>query len=147
MGNINSYLTFGGNCRQAMQFYKSCLGGELIFQTVGASSIADEMPLKMKKFILHSTLTNDNMILMATDMVSANGLKKGNAVSLMLNCNNEQELKLFYKKLSRGGQQTHPPEDTFWGAVFGGLTDKFGIHWLLNCNKQATQINHQKSIN
>ncbi len=145
MGIIYSYLTFNGNCRQAMQFYQRCLGGGLVFQTVGASSGSDKMPVKIKKYILHATLTNDNIVLMATDMVSANGLQKGNAISLMLNCNSEQEIKLFYKKLSRGGQQTNALQDTFWGAVFGGLTDKFGTNWLLNYNKHATQTTHKKS--
>jgi PhnB protein len=31
-----------------------------------------------------------------------------------------------------GGTADHPLENTFWGALFGGLTDKFGNHWLLN---------------
>jgi PhnB protein len=133
---INSYLTFNGNCREAMMFYKNCLGGELVFQTIGESPISDKMPAKMKNYILHSTLKKDKLVLLASDMASEKGLIKGNAVSLMLDCNSEAEIKEYYKKLSEGGEQTHPLENTFWGALFGNLTDKFGNNWLLHFKEQ-----------
>jgi PhnB protein len=91
------------------------------------------MPKKMKDFILHATLTKDNLLLMGSDMVPETGLIRGNAVSLILNSRSEREIKSCYKKLSAGGQITHPLQPNFWGAVFGGLIDKFGNHWLLNC--------------
>lgn len=47
MTQINSYLTFNGNCREAMNFYKDCLGGELILQTIGESPLAYKMPQLM----------------------------------------------------------------------------------------------------
>ncbi|MFI5217933.1 MAG: VOC family protein [Bacteroidia bacterium] len=139
--NINSYLTFNGNCREAMKFYKECLGGELSLQTIGESPMADKMPPQMKEYILHSTLTKGALILMASDMVSEEGLKKGNGVSLMLNCSSEQEINASYKKLSSGGKATHPLENTFWGALFGDLTDKYGNHWLLHFDKNQMQYN------
>jgi PhnB protein len=135
MSQINAYLTFPGNCRQAMTFYKKCLGGELVVQTIGDSPMADKIPAQFKQNVLHSTLTKGDLLIMASDMVSEQGLRKGNAVSLMLHCNSEQEIKDYYARLSKGGKATHPPENTFWGAVFGDLTDKFGNHWLLNFEK------------
>lgn len=71
----------------------------------------------MKECILHSTLTNGNLLLMGSDMVSENGLITGNAVSLTLNYGSEKEIKSCYKKLSAGGQATHPLENSFWGAL------------------------------
>jgi PhnB protein len=135
MKNIHSYLTFNGNCREAMTFYKKCLGGNLELQTIGESPLADKMPQKMKDCILHATLTNDNLVLMGSDMTPQTGLIKGNAVSLMLDCKSEKEIKSYYKKLSAGGQATHPLEDTFFGSILGGLSDKFGNHWLLHFKK------------
>lgn len=136
---INSYLTFNGNCREAMVFYKECLGGELVLQTVGESPLSEQMPDKMKENVVHSTLVNDKIILMGTDMVGEQGLVKGNAVSLMLNCVSEEEIKEFYKKLASGGKATHPLHDTYWGALFGDLIDKYGIHWLLNFDRTKTK--------
>lgn len=132
MKQIITYLTFNGNCREAMNFYKDCLGGELTFQTIGDSPMADRIPKQMQHNILHATLIKDGITLMASDMVGDNGLIKGNAVSLMLNCSSEDEIRTWYSNLSADGQATHPIENTFWGALFGGLTDKFGTYWLLN---------------
>jgi len=134
---INSYLTFNGNCKEAMTFYKECLGGELTFQTVGESPLSDKMPKKMKNCILHSTLTKDALVLMGSDMVSENGLVKGNSVSLSLNCSSEEEIRNCFTNLSTGGTANHPLEDSFWRALFGDLTDKFGNHWILNFNRNS----------
>ena len=139
MTQINSYLTFNGNCLEAMTFYKECLGGELTFQTIGESPMADKMPQQMKDCILHATLVKGTLVLMGSDMVSESGLVKGNAVSLSLNCSSKEEIKTCYEKLSSGGKANHPLEDTFWGALFGNLTDKFGNHWLLNYDKNQKQ--------
>ncbi|TGD56709.1 VOC family protein [Flavobacterium humi] len=136
MSVINAYLTFNGDCRKAMLFYQKCLGGELFFQTVGKSPLSEKMPQEMKEAILHATLTKDGFVIMATDMVSSGGLIKGNAISLVLNCRSEGEIREQYAKLSQNGQQTHPLEKTFWGALFGGLTDQFGNQWLLQYQLQ-----------
>ena len=134
---INSYLTFNGNCREAMTFYKKCLGGQLNFQKVGESPLSDKMPRHMKDCILHATLTKDNLVLMGSDLVSEKGLVKGNSVSLSLNCSSEKEIKSCYAKLSAEGTANHQLEESFWGALFGDLTDKFGNHWILNYNKNS----------
>ena len=134
MANINSYLTFNGNCREAMTFYKECLGGELTFQTVGELPLptSEPMPSCLENCIVHALLINDALILAASDMVPENGLIKGNSVSLLLNCTSEDEAREYYNKLSAGGEATHPLENTFWGAIFGDLTDRFGNQWLIS---------------
>jgi PhnB protein len=135
MSQINSYLTFSGNCREAMTFYKQCLGGELYFQTIGESPLSEKIPKQMKDYILHATLTKDKLILMASDIVPDQGLQKGNSISLVLNCSSEDEIKTCYQNLSSDGKPGHPLENTFWGALFGDLTDKYGNHWLLNYDR------------
>src|SRR5690242_11585639 len=96
MTQVNSYLTFSGNCREAMTFYQECLGGKLTFQTIGESPLSGKMPKRMKDCILHATLVKGGLILMGSDMVPQEGLRKGNAVSLFLNCSSETEIKTFY---------------------------------------------------
>jgi len=135
MNTINAYLTFNGNCREAMKFYQKCLGGKLNFHTVGESPLTERMPGKMKKCILHATLRNDHLLLIGSDIAPDNGLLKGNAVTLTLNCSSEKEISACYKKLSEGGKQTQPLEKTFWGSLFGSLSDKYGINWILNFGK------------
>jgi len=134
MSQINTYLHFNGNCREAMAFYNACLEGELELQTIGESPMANKFPVNMKDFILHATIRKGKLVLMASD-VSPSPLIKGNAQSLMLDCDSEEEIHNLFEKLSEGGHQEHTLEQTFWGATFGGLTDKYDHHWLLNFNK------------
>ena len=133
MRRLLTYLTFDGNCREAMEFYQQCLGGALQLQTVGESPMAEHLPEPIKAYVLQASLCCDDFILMGTDMVGEEGLKPGNAVSIMIECVSEKEMRNCYLKLSREGRSTHPIKPTFWGGLFGGLTDKFGNHWLFHC--------------
>ena len=134
---IIPYLTFSGNCREAMRFYQSCLGGDLHFQTIGDSRGTNKKtPQKIKDCILHASLVQEAIILMGTDLVSDAGLLQGNSVSLVLNCNSEGEIRKLYKQLSTGGVAKYPLANTLAGAIFGSCKDKYGHHWLLNYNKQ-----------
>ena len=136
---LSTYLTFNGNCREAMTFYQQCLGGELSFQTVGESPLTGQLPDQIKKYIVHATLTKNEMVLMASDMVSERGLMQGNNVAMLLQCDSEAEAQRIYKNLSEGSEQTQPLELTCWGVLFGNLTDKFGNHWLLQYQQLYSQ--------
>jgi len=142
MLSINAYLNFNGNCREAMNFYKECLGGKLNLQTIGESPLSEKMPAKMKQHILHATLTNEKLVLMGSDMVSEKGVQKGNAVSMILNCSTEEEISEKYEKLANGGEATHTLEHTFFGALFGDLSDRYGNNWLLHYEKQKQEMIH-----
>jgi len=135
MTQINTYINFDGNCREAMNFYKDCLGGELNLQTVAGSPIADQCPPKMQDQILHATLINDALLLMGSDMTGPDGYYKGNNVALSLNCSSDEEIQRFFNSLSAGGKVIHQLRVEFWGATFGVFTDKYGIGWMLNYDK------------
>lgn len=132
MATINAYLTFNGSCREAMTFYKECLGGDLKLQTIGESPMASQMPVQMKEHILLAILTKGELVLMGSDMVGEEGVIMGNTVSMALNLTSEEEIRSCYEKLSVSGKANHPLETTFWGALFGDLIDKYGNHWILN---------------
>ena len=136
MTQISAYLNFNGNCREAMSFYKNCLGGELSLQTVEGSPMEAGCPSGVKHQILHSSLTKNGLILMGSDMVSPEGLRMGNNISLSLNCSSKEEITRFYKALSNGGKIIEPLRVQFWGAMFAVLKDKMGIIWMLNYNKK-----------
>ena len=136
MTQINAYLNFNGNCRDAMTFYKDCLGGELMLQTVEGSPIEAQCPAGLKHQILHSSLTKNALILMASDMVGTGGLKKGNNISLSLSCSSEEETNSYFSNLADGGRIVEDLKLQFWGAMFGVVTDKFGITWMLTYHKK-----------
>ncbi len=139
MSQINPYLNFQGNCREVMTFYKECLGGELAMQTVEGSPIELECPSSMKDQILHASLMNDSIMIMGSDMIGPDGYIFGNNMALSLSCCTEEEINTFFAKLSVGGKIIHPLRVEFWGAVFGVFTDKFGIRWMLNYDKNQKQ--------
>ncbi|GAB4032966.1 VOC family protein [Spirosoma gilvum] len=135
MTQINPYLNFNGNCREAMTFYKECFGCELNLQTIGESPIADQAADEAKDHILHAGLTKKGaLLLMGSDMLGTS-LIVGNSVTLSINCSSEDDIRCFFSKLAVGGQIKDPLTDMFWGALFGSLTDKFGLNWILNYNK------------
>lgn len=132
MAQLNPYLNFNGNCREAMNFYKDCLGGTLHLQTVGESpEMASKMPPGMDDFILHASLTSGDIIIMASDL-NRDKPVEGNTVQLCINCNTEDELNRFFSTLSAGATITEPIANMPWGAKYGSLTDKYGKHWLFN---------------
>lgn len=135
MTQINAYLNFEGNCREVMTFYQESLGGELNIQTVEGSPIEAQCPTAMKHQILHASLIKDGLLLMGSDMQAPGGFIKGNNISLSLSCSSEDEINTFFSNLSQDGKIIHALAEEFWGATFGVLTDKFGIRWMLNYDK------------
>jgi PhnB protein len=132
MGQLSPYLTFDKNCREAMNFYKDCLGGELFLQAVKESPLmAAQMPAEMGEHILHSSLSSGNITIMASDLTRERKVE-GNSVHLCINCDSEEELIDFFSRLSSGGNITEPLADMPWGGKYAGLTDKYGKHWLFN---------------
>lgn len=138
MFKICAYLSFRGNCREAMMFYQHCLGGELSFQTVGESPMATQLPHIIQDFILHAMLITKDFALMASDMTPESGLLNGNALSLMLHCQEEEALYSAFYQLSKGGIVKQAIEETHWGALLGEIIDKYGHHWILNFNRNKT---------
>ena len=131
MSVLIPYLNFEGNCNEAMNFYKECFGGELVVQTVAESPMADQMPLEMKDLVLHARLEKGNIIIMASDAMDKE-MVNGSMITLMIQCDSEEEINSYFANLSTGGVVSMPLSKQFWGATYGQLTDKFGVLWSLN---------------
>ena len=139
MTTINPYLTFDGNCEEAFIFYKSVFGGEFAF----AGKFKDmpenpEYPVsdEEKEKIMHIALPiSKETMLMGSDSSEAFGhaTVEGNNFSISINTDTVEEVTRIYNELSAGGTIKMPLNKTFWGAYFGMSTDKFGIHWMVNC--------------
>lgn len=125
------FLTFNGNCREAMLFYKDCFGGELELQPLENSPLAKGLPEVMQQAILRATLKREGLYIQASDLVGDNGIQKGNNVSLLLSCSTDPELRRYCTKLLKGGKMTQPLRKNDWGQLRGDLVDQFGIQWLL----------------
>ena len=99
MMTLTPYLSFNGNCSEAMKFYQSCLGGDLDIQTVGDSPSAEQMSDK-KDQVMHSMLKSDGIVLMASDMIMEGEAKPGTNVTLTLSGGSLEDLKKYFEKLS-----------------------------------------------
>jgi len=132
MTQLSPYINFDGSCRQAMHFYKACLGGELHLQTIAGSPIEGQCPAAIRDQILHSTLINQGIFLMGSDLQGPVAFLQGNNIAISVNCSSEEEITSFFTKLSVGGTIMDPLKKQFWGGLFGVLTDKFGIRWMFN---------------
>jgi PhnB protein len=130
MASISAYLTFNGNCHEAMTFYKECFGGQLTLQNVKGSPMESQWQEEVQNNILHANLENENFSLLGSDMVEAAGLSAGNNISLSLLCNSEEEIEELFRKLSADGTVKYPLHHFYSGKI-GGLIDKFGINWFL----------------
>lgn len=136
MLKVHIYLNFDGNTLEAFEFYKSIFGGDFVlFQQVkGTPGIPDLSPEDLEK-VMHIALpVGDNMMLHASDAMPSMGqkLEEGNNFHIMLESDSKEEADRYFKALSVHGQIGMPMQDTFWGAYYGMLTDKFGVQWMID---------------
>ena len=127
-----TYITFPGHAREAMNFYKDCLGGELSIMEVGGSAIEEHLAEMKKDAILHSQVVLGDFSLMGSDMIGPKGYSQGNNVTLMLLCDSEEQINRNFASLSEGGTAVMPVAPAFWGGLYGHLIDKYGIEWGLH---------------
>lgn len=135
MATLNPYLTFNGNCKEAMLFYKSIFGGELSLMVAGETPVASQLPEQFHSSILHSSLKTADFEIMATDM-TPDEFNEGNTVIMCLVCKTEEEIYSLYEKLSAGGKAVRPLHKMFFGLI-GTLADQFGKTWLLELDQPA----------
>ncbi len=139
MATINPYLTFEGNCELAFEFYKSVFGGD--FSYIGKFKDmppSEEYPIaeEDKEKIMHVSLPiGGDTHLFGSDTSASFGATHivGTNISISINTKTVEEATRLFMGLSAGGNVTMPLNKTFWGAFFGMFTDKFGIHWQVNC--------------
>lgn len=130
MATINIYLAFNGNCSEAMTFYKDCFDGELTFETVKGSPMESHWPKEAQNKILHSSLVSNEITILGNDMIDPNGLTIGNNVTLALVCKTDEEIELYFQRLSKDGIVKYPLHN-FYNGKIGGIIDKYGVNWFL----------------
>jgi len=127
---LSPYLNFNGSTAEAMRFYQSILGGDLNIQTFGDAGVAQDD--KQKNLTLHAALTSNGITLFASDGRPDVKVVFGDNVHLSLQGSDSEKLTGYFNGLSAGGQVDMPLAKQFWGDTFGMVTDKFGVHWMVN---------------
>jgi PhnB protein len=128
---LNPYVSFRDNAREAMEFYKSVFGGTLELHTFGEFHAAQDP--SEENLIMHSVLKGDNGItFMASDTPKRMEFKPDSRISMSLSGGDDTLLSGYFEKLSAGGQVIMPLEKAQWGDKFGMVTDQYGITWMAN---------------
>jgi PhnB protein len=134
---MNPYLFFEGQCEEAFGFYEKCTGGKIaMLMRMGDGPTAAQVPPESHNRIMHVRLEFDGGVLMGSD-VPAEHFKQPQGFALSLNVTSVAEAERLFAALAEGGQVNMPLEKTFWAERFAMLVDRFGTHWMINCELAA----------
>ncbi|WP_326580186.1 VOC family protein [Streptomyces sp. NBC_00487] len=133
VSRLNPYLSFDGDARQAMEFYKEVFGGELSLHTFG--NLGQPGTPESDK-IMHGMLeTPSGFTLMGADTPPGMEYTPGGSFSVSLSGDDDTELRGYWEQLSADGTVSVPLDKQMWGDVFGMCTDRFGIPWMVNISE------------
>ncbi len=132
---VNAHLSFGGDCEEAFRFYAQTIGGTVTTMMRWADSpIADQAPAAWRDKILHATLELGGERLTGAD-VPPPDYAAPRGVNVLLSLDGTAHAERVFAALADRGVVTMPLQHTFWAQRFGMLTDRFGVPWIINCEK------------
>ena len=134
---LNAYLTFNGQCEEAFKFYERCLGGKIVaMMPHEGTPVAKHVPAEWRNKILHARLTVGDQVMMGSDAPPGRYEEpKGFSVSVQIK--DPAEAERIFHALAENGKVQMPLEQTFWAIRFGMCVDRFGIPWMVNCEKDS----------
>ena len=137
MTTLTPYLLFDGKRQQAMEFYKSCFGGELTASKVKDSPAKEFMLAIQQEKIVNARLRNGKLEISALDWQRPDQTPiRGNTVCLYLSGGTFEELKTLFERFSESAEMTDPLNEQFFGS-YGALNDKFGVRWMFQTDKKS----------
>jgi PhnB protein len=132
---LNSYLFFNGQCEEAFKFYEQCLGGKIeAMLPHEGSPAADHVPAEWRSKILHARMVVGDQVLMASDAPPGH-FQAPHGFSVNIGVSDANQAERIFHALAEKGKVTMPIAETFWALRFGMLVDRFGIPWMVNCEK------------
>jgi PhnB protein len=134
---VNPYLFFNGQCEEAFKFYEKLLGGNIIaMMPHEGTPAADTVPPEWRSKIIHARMMIGDQMLMGSDAPPAHQ-HKPQGFSVNINLSDPAEAERIFRALEKDATVTMAFGETFWAARFGMLVDRFGIPWMVNCEKAA----------
>ena len=133
---INPYLIFNGDCNAAFTFYAQSLPGQIeAMLTFGETPAGEHVPKDLHNLIIHTRLAVGDQAIMGSDTTPDRPVDAMSGCSISLNVDSIAEAERVFAALSEGGSVQMPLDATFWAARFGMLVDRFGVTWMVNCEK------------
>lgn len=127
------YLFFGGRCEEAIAFYERAIGARLVMKMRFDESPHPAPPGMLapgfETKIMHATLAIGALTLMVSDGCDARSHFEGFRLALTLPT--DEACRLAFDGLAEGGKVEMPLTPTFWSPLYGMLTDRFGVEWMV----------------
>lgn len=139
--DIYPFLSFNGNCSEAMHFYRECFGGDLHLNYLIDTPGANSLPAEMAHLIVSASLISGHIKLFASDLIDEEGIALGNRISLLFSSSLNRQFKSLFNKLSRKGIISCPISDNMHTGEWASLTDQYGVQWIF-----ASKTSHAFSL-
>ncbi|MCE9612108.1 MAG: VOC family protein [Chthoniobacter sp.] len=131
---VQPYLTFGGRCEEALEFYKRAIGAQvemvMYFEEAPESPPPGMLAEGFEKKVMHCSFRVGESVVMASDGCGPDEAKF-NGFSLSLSMPGEADARRVFSALSNGGTVKMPLDRTFWSPCFGMVEDRFGMGWIV----------------
>jgi PhnB protein len=133
---INAYLNFNGNCEEAFKFYEKALGAKpVMMMRYGESPAAKDIPKDMHSKIIHARIALGDDVIMGSDC-PPDRFEGQHGFCLNIGVDTLEKAERYWNALKDKAEICMPFEETFWAERFGMLVDRFGIPWMVNCEKK-----------
>jgi PhnB protein len=134
------HLHYPGNCREAFQSYADIFNGRIVFaMTYGESPAAAQTTPELREKIIHARLDFGGQSVLGCD-APPERYRAPQGFDVMAGIDQPAEAERVFKALAQGGKITMPFQETFWARGFGMCTDRFGIPWMINCEKPLADV-------
>jgi PhnB protein len=134
---VNPYLLFNGDCEAAFKFYEKVLGGEIEGLRTHAGSPAEgQVSAEWRDKVLHAYMKVGDTVLMASDAPPGN-YQPPQGFYVSIRVKNPEDAERIFQALAEKGTVQMPIAETFFSPRFGMLIDRFGIPWMINCERAA----------
>ena len=134
INKVNPYIQLNGTADKAIELYQRAIGAKV--EHVMRFGDVPQMNVKPedKNRVMHAVLRLGGDMVMLSDSMPDQPVASGGCVQIVLDFSDVSEMTKAFEALAEGGSVTMAPHDTFWGAKFGMLTDRFGVQWMFNCD-------------
>jgi PhnB protein len=135
-GAIIPYLAFYGQGKEAADFYAKLLGLEIVSMQKYSDANFPHPP-EAANYLIHCHLRKGDFQFMLADSADAQPETKKYGFSLCIDCESIEEAERLYNGFRDEGEVLMELQETFWGATYGKVRDKYGFIWDLNCEKEG----------
>lgn len=134
--SLDIYLNFNGNCADAFDFYRSVFGGDFTARMTYADAPPDmQVDPAHKNKLMHISLPVGGNTLMGSDTGEGCGgpsVTVGDNFAVSYSAKDRAEADRVFAAMKKGGDETMPMQDVFWGSYFGMCKDRFGVNWMVS---------------